>query len=324
MKKISIVGIIIGVVVLIAGLAWSGFSWHRIQDDIQTLNSKDYVAKKSTFDSSSVQTIKVNISNTGVFVRTQADVDHVTVDYSETKYDKFVVGNEDGVVSVMHTESKSVNNIFCLLRCVNMSDPVTIYVPADSAYKYDITAGNAPVTFNDTNVSILRVRNIHVSSSNSGVKLQNMMIDGTVKIDSSNGSIRLQDVIATDVIDLGSSNSSTVLIGVKAPTIVSETSNGSATLDSITAKDLRVNTSNASITLKRLMAERSNLTSDNGSISGSIVGARDSYMLDISSENGGIEIDGDKYEKSFVSGANLNKSLTARASNSAIKINFVD
>ncbi len=323
MKKVSLFAIATGIVLIIIALVWSGFSWHRIHDDVQRIGREDYTNKQATFESSSIQNIKVNVDDVSVTIKTRADANHVTVTYSQSKTDKFKVTGSNGTVSVSRADTAAHSRDgLCIFRCVGNPDPITIYVPAQSVYGYDLTANDAPVAFNTTD--ILQTRTVHVVSSDSSVQLQNLSTDGPLSLTSSNGSIRLQSVKASGTIGLISSDASNVLLHVQAPSITSRTDNGSATLDSVTTQNLTVNTSDASIVLNRLVATHISLTSDNGGISGTIAGSKDDYDSKISSDNGGIWVDGVAYNGAYFSnGGKPAKSLIVKASDASVTITFV-
>jgi len=323
MKKVSRFAIAIGAVLILIGLVWSGFSWHRISGDIQHIGQKDYTAQQATFDSASIRNIKVNISDVGVTIKPQTGSGQVRVDYFKTKENLFKVTGSDGTVSVSRSDSSPIDQqLFCFFRCLSSPSAITIYVPADSSYGYDLTADNAPVVFNAG--SKLHTKSVRIVSSDSRVALQNLTIDGTADLSSDNGSIWLQDIMASDKLSLRSSDASTVLTRVQAPDITSKTDNGSTRLDHVTATDLTANTSDASILLIRLTASHVTLTSDNGGISGSIIGSKDDFDSRISSDNGSIHIDGVATGSAYFSGKGKHpKSLTARASDASVNIQFV-
>ncbi|HEY4161037.1 MAG TPA: DUF4097 family beta strand repeat-containing protein [Candidatus Saccharimonadales bacterium] len=321
MKKVSRYAFITGAVLILIALIWSGFSWHRIHDDIQRISHQDFTSKQAAFDSDSVQNINVNISDVAVSIKTRTDASHVRVAYFADKADAFKVTDSNSTVSISRIKTGTGENYFCIFRCLSGPGTITIYVPANSAYRYDLTASNASVSFD--NAGPLQTQAIHVSSSNSTITLQQITANGTISLDSDNGSIHLQDVTAGGKLSLDSSNASNVLSNVKAPSITSKTTNGSATLDTVAATDVTVNTSNATIALDRLEADRISLSSNNGGVTGTIVGSKTDYDTRISSDNGGVQVNGIRYNGAYFSdGGNPAKSLTIKSSNAPVHIKF--
>jgi DUF4097 and DUF4098 domain-containing protein YvlB len=321
MKKVSLIAIATGVAFIFIALIWSGFSWHRIQNDLQHISQKNYTEKQEIFSANTIKRVNVNIDNVQVIIKTQTDNSHVRVAYFTSEDDKFTITNSGDTVSVSRAKAADPH-FLCFFRCIGTPGTITVYVPADSIYAYSLTADNAPVSFD--NAATLRTQTIHVESSNSSAKLQHIAADGTIDLHSDNGSVQLRYVTATGKLSLTSSNASNELVNVQAPSIDSQADNGSTSLDTVTATDLTAHTSNASITLTRLAAKHSTLTSDNGSVHGSLVGSKDDFAIKIGSSNGSIQLDGTKYDGAYFSGGNnAAQSLSVQSSNSSIKLTFV-
>jgi DUF4097 and DUF4098 domain-containing protein YvlB len=321
MKKVSRIAIAAGFLLVLIAFVWSGFSWHNIATDFQNINRKNFTNRQATFDSSSVQNIDVNMSNVDAIIETRTNSNHVTVDYSESKAEKYTVSDSDGTISVV--SQNIVGSNFCLFECISSPTAVTIYVPANSTYAYDLTASNAAVHFDNT--SRLHTQAVHISASNSNVTIQDIAASDTMSVTNNNGSIWLRDVTTSGKLSLGSSNANNTLLDVRAPNITSGSANGSTTLNSVATTSLTANSSNANITLDHLSANQISLTSNNGGISGTIVGSKADFNSEITSDNGSLKINNAKYNDVYFSTDNgpSAKSLTARASNSAIDIQFV-
>jgi DUF4097 and DUF4098 domain-containing protein YvlB len=199
---------------------------------------------------------------------------------------------------------------------------VTIYVPTNSSYSYNLTSDNGPVLFK--NSGTLKTGAIQVKSSNSIVQLQHLSVGGAVSLTSDNGGIEMESVTSSAKINLGSSNARNVLTHVSAPSIVSKTNNGGAMFRLVTVKDISVNTSNATITLDHLVADHIAMTSDNGGITGTIIGSKDDYASKVTVDNGDIRVNGTKYGDLYLTDTSKNgRTLTAKASNASATLNFV-
>ena len=321
MKKSSRFAIITGLVLILVALAWSGFSWQRIQDDTQRISQKDYKEKQTTFTAGATERIHVNVDNVRIVVKTHSDSSTIRVVYFTSENDAFAVTNSDKTVSVTRTKEADPH-FMCFFRCIGTPGTITVYVPAGSKYAYDLTAENAPVTFDNTKT--LSVQSMRIESSNSSIEMRRLLASGDVELQSDNGSIKLLDVEITGKLHLTSSNASNELTRVTAASINSQTDNGSASLDSVTTKDLTVGISNASIKLHRLDAQHSTLNSDNGSVECSLIGSKDDYSIKIGSDNGSIKLDGAEYNGSYFSDGNKNsKSISAQSSNASVTLTFV-
>jgi len=321
MKKPSRIAVIVGLLLILAGFAWSGFSGQRIIDDVHAISSKDFTTKTADFDSAPIQNIKTNLDNLRVVVDTNTATNKVTVDYFETEEDKLAVTNTNGTLQISRSIEKGADYL-CFFRCISAPHKITIHVPADSSYAYDVTANNGPVAFEPTDA--LLTKSIRIESSNSSVQLQNVVSSSTIDLRNNNGSIKLRDTKAGSRLTLESSNARTDLNRVEAPIIKANADNGSMALEYVTSKDLTATASNALITLTNLATEHATITNDNGSIAGTAVGTKDDYDTRITNDNGSIQIDGDWYSNSYFSdGSNRSKSLTIRGSNASVKVNFI-
>lgn len=321
MKKTSLYAIAAGLVLIFVALAWSGFSSQRIQNDMQHISQKNYTKKQTRLSASGITRLHVNIDNVRIVIKTQSDDKHVRVDYFASEDDAFAVTSSGGTVSVTRTKEADPH-FLCFFRCIGTPGTITVYVPASSNYAYDLTADNAPVTFDNTD--IIRTQSVRIASSNSSVEAQRLSTSGDMDLQSDNGSIKLWDVDATGRLRLISSNASNELVRVKAANISSQSDNGSASLDAVTTGDLTASSSNASIKLNRVIAQQIILTSDNGSVQGSLVGSKDDYAIRIGSDNGSIKLDGTEYNGSYFSDGNKSgKRLSVESSNASVTITFV-
>ncbi|HSX34432.1 MAG TPA: DUF4097 family beta strand repeat-containing protein [Candidatus Saccharimonadales bacterium] len=322
MKKASLLALAAGFGLILIALTLSGFSAQRISNDVKAINQKDLTVRQGTFDARGIQQVKTDVNDVKVVIKTQTDTSRVTVDYFETNADKFVVTHSGDTLSVGRKPGSQKHHFICFFRCISNPYSITIRVPANSVYAYNLMANNAPVAFE--NGGTLQTQAIHIVSSNSNVDMQRLAAAGTVYAQSDNGSIRLHDVTSSGTLTLESSNASNELVNVQAPAINSTTDNGSVLLHAVTTVNLTAHSSNASITLDRLTADHATLTSDNGSVEGSIIGAKEAYDLGITSDNGSITVDNTSYGESYRTEQNSRgKSVKITASNAAVNVNFV-
>jgi len=320
MKKTSLIALGIGGALIVCGLAMSSFNVSRIQHDLKTISRKGYATKSASFDAQPVQIIKTDLGNASVTINQSSASDKVSVDYFESKKDKFAVTSTNGTVLISRLQAEQNSDFMCFFRCIDAPGKIVINVPADSAYVYDLTANNASVRFE--NSATLHAKSVRVQSSNGRIQLERLITAGDIELQSDNGSTLLQDIESGGQIDVHSSNGRNQFDNVKATAITTRSNNGRATLTQVTAKNLAAHTSNGSITFERLAVDHVTVTSNNGSVQGDIVGSKDDYNARITSNNGSVTVDNHTYDNSYFLDGTRQKSLSVTSSNGSIRVNF--
>lgn len=320
MKKISLIVLGIGGALIVCGLAMSGFNLSRVKHDMQAISHKGYITKATSFDAQPVQTIKTDLGNVSVTIKENSASDKISVNYFESKKDKFAVTSTNGTVLVSRLDTERSSDFMCLFRCIDAPGKIVISVPADSTYAYDLTANNASVRFENT--MTLHATSVRVQSSNGRIQMKQLATTGAIELQSNNGSTLLQNIKANDQINVRSSNGTNEFDSVQATTITTHSNNGKATLTDIAAKNLAVQTSNGSITFNQVAADHIKATSNNGSVQGDIIGSKDAYNAQVISNNGSVKIDGREYNSSYIMDSARQKSLSITSSNGSIHINF--
>lgn len=319
MKKLSRIALISGLGCVLVAFAWSGFSWQRIQADTQTISKKDYVTKRVDVSAAGIQRIATDLDDVSVELQTHAS-DRITVEYFETKANKFSVVDADGAVRISQQEGES-GQFYCLFRCIGTPSTITVTVPAKSAYAYDLSAGNGHVRFKQD--ALLQTQSLRIVSSNSNVELQDIKANGAVRLQSDNGNIRLSTVEVDGELRLRSSNGRHELADVKATAIDSRSDNGNTEFDRVTTGTLTAHNSNGRITLVELDALRSTFTSDNGGVEGSLAGAKELYDIKARSSNGSLRINGETHDGAYFSdAANSPRKVTITSSNATVDVTF--
>jgi DUF4097 and DUF4098 domain-containing protein YvlB len=319
MKKLLRNATIAGAALVFSGFALSGFSFTNIQHDLHEISRQPLAQKQATFDADSVKKIRVDIDNVKVTVKTETGIDRVTVDYYETKTDKFSVNNSNGTVSLWRAEPAR-DNFICFYRCMDSGTAITVTVPTDSIYAYDLTAANAPVTIeNDTS---LQADTVRIASSNSTVRLENIVADKTIRLQSNNGNIRMNTVSTGGNLTLESNNGTNHLVEVKAAKIDSRADNGNMMLERVTANEVTAVASNGTIRLDRLNTNKAMFTSDNGNVRGSLDGSKEDYRIRLTSDNGSIRVNNTEHNGTYLSDNAAAKQLTVQSSNGTVDITF--
>lgn len=322
MKKLSLIALGIGGACIVSGLAMSSFNVSRIKHDLQAISHKSYTTKSASFAAQPVRTIKTDLSNVSVTIKENTTSDKVSVDYFESKKDKFAVTDTNGTVLVSRLDTKNMSDAICLFRCIDTPGKIVINVPVHSSFAYDITANNTTVRFK--NSTILHATSVRVQSSNGSVQLKRLTTTGNIEIQSDNGSSTLRDVTAAGNINLHSSNGGDQLDNVTAETITARGNNAKVALQHVATNNLTAQTSNGSITFEHLKADHITAISDNSIIRGSIAGSRVDYKARVTANNGNVTIDNHKYDSIYFLDGTQQKSLSATSSNGSISINFGD
>lgn len=319
MKKVSRWALVAGAALILIALVWSGFNWQRIQGDIQAISQKGYTAKQSVISPAAIRSITTDLQDVTVVIKVHA-ADTITLDYSESESHTFAITSTNGVVSVKRAQAKS-NQPYCLFSCIGAPTTVTISVPANSRYAYDLTADNGHVRFE--NNGQLLAQSVRVNSSNSTVVLHRTITEGAITLQSNNGNINVQDVTTGGKLHLESSNGTHRLTNVSAATIEASSANGNVRFEGVTAKDVTAHASNGRITLAKLDAAKINLTSDNGGVDGRFVGTKDAYDIRATSENGSMRINGADHNGDYYAKTpTASRTLTVTSSNASVELNF--
>lgn len=320
MKKISRIAITAGIALVFVGLICTGFNLRRIRDDIDMIGQKHYTPLQAKFDAAPVHEISTELGDVDVQIASDPDSTQVTVDYYKTPSDRFKVTSSNGIVSITRARARP-SQFMCLFRCIGRPNTITIHVPTDSNYAYYLTAEDAPVSF--TNSNTLHAQTIHVTSSNSSVRVHKIIAAGALQLRSSNGRIELQDITAGGTVTLNSSNGTNELVRLTAPTIHTTADNGGDTLQTVATHNLNVHASNATVRLDDLQADHTTITSDNGNVEGSLAGAKNQYSIKAWSANGTLQFDGASYPTPYTYGNDTApKSLSVSASNGRIDLTF--
>ncbi len=319
MKKLSLYGIAVGLILFVASLAWTGFNWRRIRHDFQQIGHKDYTTQQTTLGAVAVTHIHVDVDDVPIIIKTQPSSSTIRVAYFSSQNDKFAVTSSNGTVSVTRaTPLKS--HFMCLFECIGTTYSITIYVPANSDYAYDVTANNEAVTFQNT--AMLHTQNVSIAAGHSTVKLQQLITNGDITVDGGDARVALQGIQATGTVRLTGPYSDSTLTNVQAKTITDQPGSGSVNFDTVTADTVNASADNGTITLSRLAVANGTFTSNSGSITGTVQGSKNDYALKANGSNGDIKIDGMSYDTSYFSNNNAKKSLTVQASNGDISLNF--
>ena len=318
MKKISIVTIIIGVVLVIASFVIVEFSGTNMLDSIRDFSEEkqsNLTYEEQTFTTDNLAEINVKTHNDLVKVVSSPDIDQVKVEYYTTDNIKFEINKHDSELSIKKRET---NPRWWFLNFNFDERQIVIHVPADSVFDYDLVTSNGSIEL--TGIS---VDELDIETSNALVRLDNIKARDEISIETSNAKIDLNNVKSPSDIDIKTSNGLISLTGVDASAIWTKTSNALVAFTETTANTIWAKTSNGRIELDRLASGDITLDTSNATVQGSIVGVAGDFRKDISTSNGEILINESEYGKKVKDDQGAKK-LVISTSNARVDISFKD
>ena len=283
-KKIGIILVIVGSIVLGIAAVQAGGNWEK-------LSSVTPFEERYFTTSAEITRIEVDVDNVEIIVEPSED-DGVHIVYFENNRMTYEI--KEGSNQKLTITNKFSNNIndWIGVSITEGENYLKILVPSDSKVEIDIDGSNGSI----------RVEDIQLSKA---------------LIKTSNAKISLQDVDVLDRFEVKTSNSKIELINVSGNNIIAKTSNGRIEADNVTMADkLELTTSNSAIDVYEISAGNLiELKTSNANISGRITGKREDFRIDSSTSNGSDNLgnsDGGS------------KSLRVETSNGSIDISFYE
>ena len=233
MKKILVVCIIIGVILLAAGGVVLGLAIKNHQT-VEPTETHTYTLEGD------ITNINVDVSIAKVkFVASEEGKKEVVCVDSEKRYHTAAV--ENGTLNIKYVDaSKWYEGVFSF----NSELSVTIYIPAGEydTLRCEASTGSieipADFTFNSANIEV-----------STGAVLINSNIKGALNVTASTGAVYVKDLSAKSL----NAKASTGAVRIENVTVedgaVVETSTGKSEMSNLTAKSLNVNASTGNVTL---------------------------------------------------------------------------
>jgi len=283
-KKIGIILVIVGSIVLGVAALQVGGNWER-------LSSVTPFEEKYFTTSAEITRIEVDVDNVEVIVE-PSDDDGVHVVYFENNRMTYEI--KEGSNQKLTIKNKFSNNISDWVG-INISEGenyLKILVPSDSKVEIDIEGSNGSISVEDIQLSKALIK-------------------------TSNAKISLQDVDVLDRFEVKTSNGKIELINVSGNNIIVKTSNGRIEADNVTMADkLELTTSNSAIDVYEISAGNLiELKTSNANISGRITGKKEDFRINSSTSNG---------SNNLGNSDGGSKSLRVETSNGSIDISFYE
>ncbi|MBQ8813577.1 MAG: DUF4097 family beta strand repeat protein [Lachnospiraceae bacterium] len=211
--------------------------------------------------------------------------------------DQVIVAVENGVLTVKKVSGRKLRISF---GNSSASQYVKLYLPEMEYDRLDLITSNATVAV--SNVS--RIRDIlNIDTSNSGIKVEGVLVDDRIKLDTSNSAISVKQVCCK-VLEADSSNGGIGLEDVAAMRATLDTSNGG-----IKVKNCEIN-------------ELLNADTSNGSIEVLLPGNENDYRIIADTSNAKVYVNGRCAGDSYTTRGGT-KAVRLDTSNGRITIGFM-
>jgi DUF4097 and DUF4098 domain-containing protein YvlB len=301
MKKIAIILVAVGLVLTVATLSIlqiNGVDWWG---DMRRVNQPNLQARSKTIAPNDINKITINSDDNQVKI-VPAEDGQITIDYFTTDNVDFTIDVANGEV-VMRRQDHSPRSFlsfgFGTIWGVHESALITLHVPADSRFTYDVRTSNGRIEAAD-----LAANWLTVETSNAEIALSHLRVENGLTASSSNARLTMKNIEAGSL-DLATSNGGVEIDQVRAGSVAAETSNARIAFDGLTADDIRFNTSNSGVR-------------------GRINGRFDDYRKDMqTSSYMRLRVDGTEYASRLTSERG-EKSLRVSTSNGEVEVDFTE
>lgn len=234
----------------VAGALLAGGAFAMVGFDVWQLDAtNDEIEEKSySAPAAGVEEIRLELGNRRVEIL-PAEGTEIALEYTETKYCKFEITNENGVLRVRSVNTERHYNwlrrvwsgMFSGLneartRCV-------LRVPQDYQKLLSVRTTNGKISCN----GMERLADLSLDTSNAAIEVESCTLP-QLKASTTNARIELEDLSVEGTTTLSTTNGSLHLTQVKAGRLEMKTTNSSIDLDSVTASgELEAETRNGTI-----------------------------------------------------------------------------
>lgn len=319
MKKIAMVAVSIGVILVIAGLVVVGifggdalkdFSWDDFILNNHNLENANANIDTKTADLQGLQSIKISVDSYALYVL-PSEEDSVSVKYVEPLKDgvKLDVSFDQGILTV--TETDNLNRHFGGGMFNVKSDLfIAVYLPQTDI----ITGSELSVKASTTGIKVSDVafKSVDCSVSTGSVKIANGSIANAV-IEATTGSVNIDKLSCDNLTIKTNTGSVNIDETVAKENITLKTNTGSINCDAAAnsfTSELKTGSVNFS-----LKANVLNIMTNTGSVNGRIIGDKTEYQIKVTTGSGKSNIENQTV-------ANAVKFLTLEVDTGAVHIDF--
>lgn len=319
MKKILAAAIVLAVcgIICVAG------AFVAVGGEVSKLSLHETEAKTyQSAQAAAVHTVRVVNFDGGV---TFTPAEEMRVEYKDSKYYRYDVSEQDGVLTVTCDRPRMMRFSFGFFD-FNLSK-VMVFMPP-TVQNVNVVNRNGSVSIYDFSLETLNIETTNASlragrtsvkeeakfiTKNGSLRL-NDFTAGSLEVQTSNASLSLLRVESKREIYARSSNGSLRFEDIRALKLAADTTNAGVKVFNAAVSDLSVTTTDGSVNVDNIESERIKLKTTNASIKGKVKGKREEYTLTISTTNASQNVE---------SGGNGPRLLEARTTNGSIKIAFL-